>query len=172
VVKRFQASNQSAISWVLGTNVYKMWTGTPRLAGQGVLRLWKLETELIGMQEIQLDLMFVTVTFYAMSNTFLIEAVCALSFVTLMCAKRFETLNCHHIVTKIGRKQGQNQQTQKRSRIVLSDGWQRDLVEFCTRQRKWPIGGLAKPPHSAALPPLRGAVFGPKQINRMTGVYH
>jgi hypothetical protein len=50
-----------------------------------------------------------------------------------------KTLDCHQIVTKIGRKQGKTNKL-KKPRIVLSDGWQRDLVEFSNR---WGSGFFA-----------------------------
>jgi hypothetical protein len=60
----------------------------------------------------------------------LIEAV-PLELVTLMCA-RGQKLNCHQTVTKIGAKQAKISELQK-TEILLSDGWQRDLAEFCIR---------------------------------------
>jgi hypothetical protein len=41
-------------------------------------------------------------------------------------------LNCHQTVTKIGAEQAKISELQK-TEMLLSDGWQRDLVEFCTR---------------------------------------
>jgi hypothetical protein len=63
-------------------------------------------------------------------QNFLIEAV-AIELVTLKCA-RGQKLNCHQTVTKIGAEQAKISELQK-TEMPLSDGWQRDLVEFCIR---------------------------------------
>src|SRR4029077_14623853 len=49
-----------------------------------------------------------------------------------LCAREIETLGCHQTVTKIGVKQPKVNELQKTG-ILLSDGWQRDLVESCIR---------------------------------------
>jgi hypothetical protein len=41
-------------------------------------------------------------------------------------------LNCHQTVTKIGAEQAKISELQK-TEMLLTDGWQRDLVDFCIR---------------------------------------
>ena len=48
------------------------------------------------------------------------------------CARGAKKFNCHQTVTKIGAEQAKISELQK-TEMPLSDGWQRDLVEFCIR---------------------------------------
>jgi len=47
-------------------------------------------------------------------------------------ARGAKELNCHQTVTKIGAEQANISELRK-TEMLLSDGWQRDLVEFCIR---------------------------------------
>jgi len=95
----------------------------------GALRqvLWRLQTKLIGMQGFGSTRCLLQY-FLRYEQNSLIEAV-ALELVTLMCA-RGQKAQRHQTVTKIGAEQAKISELQK-TEMLLSNGWQRDLVEFC-----------------------------------------